>query len=32
MTGDDTGVVELVQYAVDGGQANLFTHINQAFV
>ena len=32
MTGDDAGVVELVQYAVDGGQANLFTHINQAFI
>jgi hypothetical protein len=32
MTGDDAGVIELVQYAVDGSQANLFTHIDQAFV
>ncbi|CAH0299900.1 hypothetical protein SRABI106_03745 [Rahnella aquatilis] len=32
MTGDNTGVVKLVQNAVNRRQANFFTHINQLLV
>ena len=32
MAGHDTGIVKLVENAVDGGEANLFTQIDQAFI
>ena len=32
MTGHDTRVIKLVQNTINRGQANFFTHVDQAFV
>ncbi len=32
MAGHDTGIIKLVENTVDGGEANLFTQIDQAFI
>ncbi len=32
VTGDDTGIIKLVENAVDGSETNLFTLVDQSFV
>jgi hypothetical protein len=32
MTGHNARVIKLVQYAINGGQPNLFAHVDKTFV
>ena len=32
MTGNNARVIKLVQHAINGGQTNLFTHVDKTFI
>ena len=32
VTGNDTGIIKLVENAIDGSETNLFTQVDQSFI